>query len=173
MATTTTARLLCLSLLAMPAVLVAQANPVASAVRSLADPTGKHLLQAAEAMPATAYSFRPTKAQMSFAEIIVHVRGDNRLTCAALSGLAAPAESNPTPADGKAVLVAALSRSLDFCHSALAHFDDARVAEAATWYGHPTTRVMAALGLLADWSDHYSQLAMHLRLNGILPPTAR
>jgi hypothetical protein len=24
-----------------------------------------------------------------------------------------------------------------------------------------------------DWADHYSQLANYLRLNGILPPTAR
>ena len=25
----------------------------------------------------------------------------------------------------------------------------------------------------ADWADHYSQLAIYLRLNGVLPPTAR
>lgn len=170
---TTIARLLSLSLLAAPALLQAQANPVSSAVRSMAEPTGRNILKAAEAMPASGYAFRPTKAQMTFAEIVVHVRGDNRTTCSAISGLAAPKESDPKPGDGKAALVASLSRSLDFCHTALASFDDAHVATPTTWYGHPTTRVMAALGLLADWSDHYSQLAMHLRLNNILPPTAR
>jgi hypothetical protein len=170
---TTTTRLLTLSLLAMPGLLLAQANPVATAVRTMAEPTGKLILQAAEAMPASAYTFRPTKAQMSFAEIVVHVRRDNRTTCAAISGLTAPTEADPKPSDSKAALVAALSRSLDFCHAALARFDDARVAEPVTWYGRPTTRVMPAIGLLADWSDHYSQLAMHLRLNNILPPSAR
>ena len=24
-----------------------------------------------------------------------------------------------------------------------------------------------------DWADHYSQVAIYLRLNGILPPTAK
>jgi hypothetical protein len=24
-----------------------------------------------------------------------------------------------------------------------------------------------------DWADHYSQMAIYLRLNGVLPPTAR
>jgi hypothetical protein len=33
--------------------------------------------------------------------------------------------------------------------------------------------VQALVGLVDDWSDHYSQLAMYLRLNGILPPTAK
>jgi hypothetical protein len=25
----------------------------------------------------------------------------------------------------------------------------------------------------ADWADHYSQQAIYLRLNGLLPPTAK
>ena len=25
----------------------------------------------------------------------------------------------------------------------------------------------------ADWADHYSQSAIYLRLNGLLPPTAK
>jgi hypothetical protein len=24
-----------------------------------------------------------------------------------------------------------------------------------------------------DWADHYSQVAIYLRLNGVLPPTAK
>ena len=27
--------------------------------------------------------------------------------------------------------------------------------------------------LTNDWADHYSSAAMHLRLNGLLPPTAQ
>ena len=32
---------------------------------------------------------------------------------------------------------------------------------------------MAALITVADWADHYSQMAIYLRLNGLLPPTAK
>jgi hypothetical protein len=29
------------------------------------------------------------------------------------------------------------------------------------------------LEMQEDWADHYSQLANYMRLNGLLPPTAR
>jgi hypothetical protein len=32
---------------------------------------------------------------------------------------------------------------------------------------------LAFIGLIADWADHYGQQAIYLRLNGVLPPTAR
>jgi hypothetical protein len=35
------------------------------------------------------------------------------------------------------------------------------------------TKARAAIALAQDWADHYAQSAMYLRLNGILPPTAR
>ena len=172
----TLARLLCTALIAMPVALDAQAapaHPVADALRMMAEPTGTHLLQAAEAMPAGRYGFRPTPAQMTFGEIVLHIRRDNRTTCSALSGVAAPAEGDPSPTAPKDTLVAALKRSLTFCHSALQRVDDAHLGEPVTWYGQSTTRAMPALGLLSDWSDHYGQLAIYLRLNGVLPPTAR
>jgi hypothetical protein len=33
--------------------------------------------------------------------------------------------------------------------------------------------VSPLIGLVEDWSDHYSQLAGYLRLNNVLPPTAK
>src|SRR6266566_4141907 len=39
--------------------------------------------------------------------------------------------------------------------------------------GRKVTRGVAVLVTVADWADHYSQLAIYLRLNGHLPPTAR
>ncbi len=43
-------------------------------------------------MPAGKYGFKPTPAQRTFGELIVHIEGDNRITCAAISGAAPPAE---------------------------------------------------------------------------------
>ena len=39
-----------------------------------------------------------------------------------------------------------------------------------------STAKRAGTNLIAaaeDWADHYSQLAIYLRLNGLLPPTAK
>jgi hypothetical protein len=162
-----------LALLALPALAAAQSNVVATAVRRNAEPSGKYLLAAAEAMPADRYGFRPTPAQMTFGALIAHIQGDNRTTCAALSGLTPEPEEKIPATASKEKLVAALRRSIQFCDRALARLDDATLGETVTWYGEKTTRATAAIGLVTDWADHYGQQAIYLRLNGVLPPTAR
>jgi hypothetical protein len=39
--------------------------------------------------------------------------------------------------------------------------------------GREGPRAFALIALTNDWADHYSAAAMYLRLNGLLPPTAR
>lgn len=60
-----------------------------------------------------------------------------------------------------------------FCESAVAKVNDGMLADSVTYYGHRATRVSPLIGLVEDWSDHYSQLAGYLRLNNVLPPTAK
>jgi uncharacterized damage-inducible protein DinB len=155
-----------------PCTLTAQSDPVTTAARRMAHRSGQHLLDAAKAMPADKYGYRPTAGQMTFGELVLHVQGDNRTTCSAFSGLTPPEEAKPAVTDAKDKLIAALDRSVSFCDSAFAKVSDSQLGEPATWYGMKTTRALPLLGLLTDWSDHYGQQAMYLRLNGILPPTA-
>ena len=156
-----------------PAPLVGQANPVSDAVRESAGDGGKHLLAAAEAMPADRYGYKPTPAQVTFGELIVHIQHDNRITCGAIGGAAAAGDSTLAPTAAKPVLVAALRRSLAFCDAALARTNDVGLGELVPYYGHRATRAAAMIGLVTDWANHYGQQAMYLRLNGVLPPTAR
>jgi hypothetical protein len=83
------------------------------------------------------------------------------------------AEPTLAPTAGKKELVAALQRSITFCNAALERVSDTQLADTVTWYGQRTSRATPAIGLLTDWADHYGQQAIYLRLNGILPPTAR
>jgi hypothetical protein len=165
-------RLLVLALLAVPATLPAQGNPVSNAVRGSAGDNGKNLLAAARAMPADKYDYKPTPAQMTFGELIVHIQGDNRTTCTAIGGALPRAGTAATPTAGKAVLVAALERSITFCVAALAQVADAGLGDTVPYYGHRAPRAAAMIGLVTDWANHYSQQAIYLRLNGVLPPTA-
>ncbi len=150
-----------------------QGNPVSDAVRAGTREAREALLAAAAAMPASRYGLRPTRGQRTFGEIVLHVRTDDRTTCAAVAGRAAGPEDSLTAGDPKAALVAALRRSLAFCDSALAEVGDAALGDSVSWYGDRVTRARALVGLAQDWSDHYSQMAMYLRLAGVLPPTAR
>src|SRR6266436_3079275 len=39
--------------------------------------------------------------------------------------------------------------------------------------GKQVTRAWLSLILAGSWADHYAEAAMYLRLNGVLPPTAK
>ena len=76
--------------------------------------------------------------------------------------------------DGKDKLVAAMKASFEFCGTALAKADDSKMNDNITWFdGKPRTRAWAFMGLASSWADHYGAAAMYLRLNGLLPPTAK
>ena len=150
-----------------------QGNPVSDTFRSSAGRHGRFIVAAAEALPAEKYGYKPSAGQRTFAELVLHIRNDNRVTCGAIGGKEAGTEAQLTPADPKEKLVAALQRSVAFCDAALAGVTDARVTDSVVYYGHPGLRVQALLGLVEDWTDHYSQQAMYLRLNGLLPPSAK
>jgi DinB family protein len=150
-----------------------QANPVSSTFRAFAANESKNLLAAAEAMPADKYSFKPTPAQLTFGGIIVHIAGDNHITCSAIAGLKPDVPAKVSPTAPKEEQLAALRSSIEFCQSTLAKVTDAMLADTVSWYGGKSKRVGAMIGLVEDWSDHYSQQAGYLRLNGILPPTAK
>lgn len=151
----------------------AQHGPVAGTIRAMTQEEARNLSAAAADMPAGRYRFRPTQGQRTFAEIVVHIHDDDRTTCGAIAGRPAPAEAPLLAGAPKDSLLAALDRSLKFCDEALAAADDAALGDSVSWYGDRVVRARALVGIVQDWASHYSQLAMYLRLNGILPPTAR
>jgi len=165
------AKLLVLS--SLPCILAAQ-SPVASAFRQEEQSAGKKLIAAAEGMPADKYGFKPTPAQMSFADVVLHLAGGNDYFCSTIGGVPEPKRSKLTPTDTKDALVARLKETFSFCDEALAQVDDSRLGEELPFFGgRKMTRAALMIVASDDWGDHYSQDAIYLRLNGVLPPTAK
>jgi len=149
------------------------ANPLSASVKAQMGRSGKNMVAAAEAMPADKYGFKPTPEMMTFAHLMIHIADTNTTLCAVLSGTPAPT-AKMDEADGKDKLVAGLKASFDFCSTALANVDDAKLGEqVAIFGGRMVPRAAAWLILSGSWADHYSTEAVYLRLNGILPPTAQ
>jgi len=149
-------------------------SPVSEALRKTRDREGKNLVAAAEAMPEGKYGFKPTPAQMSFGDVLVHLSEGNDFLCSSVGGGTAPKRVEIKVQAGKDKLVERLRESFQYCDSALAKVDDAGLSRMVPWFGgHQVTRAQAVLATAQDWADHYSQLAIYLRLNGLLPPTAK
>lgn len=165
------------ALTALPPVLLAQApskSPVADALRGMEQRYARILVAAAEAMPAEKYSYRPTPAQMSFAQIQVHLANEgNDILCGNTAGVEVPKRAAMDSTATKEQLIARLKETLQFCEQAFARMDDSKLAEPVSMFGMNLTRASAVLITVGDWADHYSQEANYLRMNGVLPPTAK
>ncbi|HEV2749557.1 MAG TPA: DinB family protein [Gemmatimonadales bacterium] len=167
-----------LAVCALPLTVVVAAhaqNPVMNGVRAMAQRQTKTIVEAAEEMPADKYGYKPTPAQMSYGDVVAHlIKEGNNYLCSAASGVKQPDADKFSGTDTKDKLVAGLKDSFKFCETVLAQIQDAQLGDSIDFFGgRKVTKGMAALITVADWADHYSQMAIYLRLNGHLPPTAK
>ena len=134
----------------------------------------KNLVAAVEAMPADKFSYRPTEQQMTFGHLVLHILESNNYLCSKIGDAPEVKPVGLKDTDDKAKLVTALKASFEFCTTALAKVDDSKLSDEVELFGgHKGVRAFALIALSNDWADHYSSAAMYLRLNGLLPPTAK
>jgi hypothetical protein len=132
-------------------------------------------------MPAVKYGFKPTNGAFmdarTFGEQVKHVACGNFAFFNETEKKEPPpgcATGGPSPAKTKAELVTYLRESFDYAQSVLRMMTPANALDPAGGpYGGKSTRL--GLTTLALWhaSDHYGQLVMYLRMNGIVPPASR
>ena len=149
------------------------ATPVSDAVRSAADRAAANFIAAAQEMPADKYGFKPTPTQMSFGDVIGHMSAGNDALCSSIGGVAPPKRSAIAAGAQKEKLVARLRETFQFCESALAKVNDSRLGEKIAYFGDAASRGQVMVSAAEEWAGHYSQLAVYLRLNGLVPPTAK
>jgi len=149
-------------------------NPVVTSAKEIYQRQSAYMVAAAEEMPADKYTYHPTADQWTYGKIISHVIQGNFGVCGMLSGDGpghAPAVTETAPKDQ---LVALLKQSFDTCGKALDGLQDSSLGATISFFrGAKKPRARALLELTADLEDHYSQMASYLRLNGLLPPSAR
>ena len=140
------------------------------------------MMRIADAMPEDKFGYKSTPPQRSWGEQILHVAGGNIFLMRFLNGKT-PAPSVNTSdmvvfglkASTKAEYLKALSDSFDYGEVLLKEFSDAGLTgtvEGPPWMG-PSTRVRMIYDTIAHCQDIYGQMAVYLRLNGIVPPASR
>ena len=151
------------------------AGPLAAALSTVLRRAAQYMPAAAEWMPVDKYGFKPTPEQMSFGEIIAHESESNETLCAALGGSSrTPTESTAGASASKEVLVERIRQSFETCRAVVAGLTESTLGDSVPYFGgRKATKARVAVALAQDWADHYAQAAMYLRLNGLLPPSAR
>ncbi|MFP5204796.1 MAG: DinB family protein [Acidobacteriota bacterium] len=152
----------------------AASNPVAASAREIFQRQSGYMIAAAEQMPAEKYGYHPTPDQWTYAKIVSHVIQANFHVCGMLSG-DGPG-NGPAVADtaAKDRLIPILKQSFATCQKALDGLQDSSLGKTITYFGGARKpRARALLELTDDLEDHYSQMASYLRMNGMLPPSAK
>jgi uncharacterized damage-inducible protein DinB len=133
----------------------------------------------ANAMPEEKYSYKPTPAQQSFGERVLHVAQINVMVLQAL-GAKTPAPAIDMNATSKAASMAALERVGEYGVAIIKELGEkglvARIDSPGLmgWFMGPQMSRQRALYFLMEHSqDTYGQLVVYARMNGITPPASR
>jgi uncharacterized damage-inducible protein DinB len=139
----------------------------------------RNLIEAAEAMPAADYAFKPTPQVRSFAQLIAHVAMANYFFCSTAKGEPIPIMANleQTVTD-KPGAAKALGDALSYCDAAYKETTDANANQQVKVSGPggntQTTRALVLMFNTTHNNEHYGNVVLYLRLKGIVPPsTAR
>jgi uncharacterized damage-inducible protein DinB len=151
----------------------AQATVYSDIVKDWADQKDL-LVKLAAAMPDDKLGFKPTPAQRSYGEHILHIAQVNVALLAAVGGKA-PAPKIDMKAATKTAMIKQMSDSFDYGAALLKEFDNTTIQGTVTQpFGMgPATRARVFFFLVAHTQDTYGQMAVYLRLNGGVPPASQ
>ena len=135
------------------------------------------LVKIAAALPQDTFGYRPTPAQRTWGEQILHIAQANVNQMGRL-GAKAPAPAIDMTLTSPAAIMTALTASFDYGTAVLEEQTEASMIQAAgtTRFDGgmgPSTRVRVVYYVIGHTWDIYGQMVVYLRLNGITPPASQ
>ena len=137
--------------------------------RATWDSTRTLVVGLVEAMPEDKWDFKPTPAVRSFREVVVHLVGENYFFFGRISGenIGNPAQNLKTRDE----LLKALQESYAYGAKVWGDLTEAKALEMVEGRGgQKVQRWSAVLLAIQDNMNHYGNLVVYLRLNGVVPP---
>jgi uncharacterized damage-inducible protein DinB len=154
----------------------ATAGPSQTLLESWND-VGRKLTTMAEDFPEDKYDFKPTPAQRSFAEQLLHAAGANYIFIDTANGKKVTNYEDPKRADYKTKAAIAAYVKQSFADGAAVitkHGDKGMSDQVVDPYANQYVQVSdMAWGLLEHSGEHYGQLVGYYRMAGLVPPESR
>ena len=142
-------------------------NPLTATLSIFRSNMQDKIIKAADAMPESKYSYRPTKDVRSFAEILNHVGDISYILCSNVKGEAPPATA--AAKGSKTEIMAYLKGAFDYCDGVYSGFTDAHLNDPADFWGAKTNKMFVLTQVGNHDALHYGNLVTYLRLNGLEP----
>jgi len=141
----------------------------------------RDVAEAADAMAAEDFGFKPTPDVRSFAQLVGHLINANFFFCSQAKGAAMPTTTNFERVADKPALIKGLTDALAYCDAVYESTTDADFNQAVALNGFPgmnpkttTSRGAVLIFNTTHNNEHYGNIVVYLRLKGKVPPsTAR
>jgi uncharacterized damage-inducible protein DinB len=138
---------------------------------------GRKMIAMAEDFPEDKYDFKPTPAQRSFAEQLLHAANANYFFTDPAMGKKMPAGEDPKRSDfkTKADIVTFVKKSYADGAAAIQAKGDKGMSDLLVDpFANQQVRVLdMAYGILEHSGEHYGQLVVYYRVAGLVPPESR
>jgi len=154
---------------------VKPADPEVKVVLDSWNEIGRKLTAMAEDFPEDKYDFKPTPAQRSFAEQLLHAAGSCYYFTNSVMGQKLP-EGDPKRDQykSKADVVAFVKKSFaDGAAAIQAKGEKGLTTEVVYTPGQKARVLDIAYGIIEHSGEHYGQLVVYYRLVGLVPPESR
>src|SRR5579871_3664481 len=149
---------------------VKPADPESKVVLDSWNEIGRKLTAMAEDFPEDKYDFKPTPAERSFAEQLLHAAGSCYYFTNSVMGKKLPAAEDPRRDQykSKADIVAFVKKSFADGAAAIQSKGEKGLTQTVV-YGNQKARVLdIAYGLIEHSGEHYGQLVVYYRLAGLV-----
>lgn len=136
--------------------------------------TAAQIIAIADRMPEDKWTFKPTPAQRTFGEQVLHIAQTDVNLIRALGGKTAAPAVDAGAAATKAASMAALRASFAYGEAVVKEFTDQQWLERINglFMGPSVARLRVYYFDLAHTQDIYGQMAVYLRLNNLTPPAS-
>jgi hypothetical protein len=157
------------------------ANPVSKLYDDQLDLVESNVLRLAKAMPADKYDFAPSGSALegvrTFGEQVRHVATMIYMTAAIATRETSPVgagrENNgPANLKTKDEIVRYLEESIKYARRAVATLTEENQFEMVPTVFGPMSKVGVISGITYHSYDHYGQMVIYARMNGIVPPAS-
>src|ERR1700753_68759 len=154
---------------------VKAADPESKVVLDSWNEIGRKLTTMAEEFPEDTYDFKPTPAERSFAEQLLHAAGSCYYFTNPAMGQKPPAEDPKREQyKSKADIVAFVKKSFADGATVIQSKGEKGLMTEVVYYPQQKARVIdIAYGIIEHSGEHYGQLVVYYRLAGLVPPESR
>jgi uncharacterized damage-inducible protein DinB len=142
----------------------------------------RQLIQVAEEMPEEEFCFRPSPDVRTFGEQLRHIAAAQWVVAAGILGEKPSVEvgdgdSGPTLMTAKPEILKYARNSFTYIRRAVKTINDRNAVEMIPHPYDPENTKMGRLALAAGYAshgwNHYGQMVVYQRINGIVPPPSR